>query len=353
MGINVRTGPQRVETDQQDSMAAADLDTVTSSNARTTAQSSESSGTRPPRPIEEDNVEHVQEMHEVPYGTDEKNGEAEPAIQEPVEEANWDIDDLMGSGCERCPAVYRLPKALTQVFQSLFTKNLTSLLQAQQGDGECELQTKAFMALPTLIYGVTGQREVRRAKRRLVDIEQAPNVNVAILQEAARLTALRQEERLEHDGRLPRRRIVELVEAGLPGKAVARLEGHLQGGIAELDEEAKREVRELHPFSDASFPVDDPVLDQVASVITAAEVAEALENAPRLSASGQSGWTYDLVREVLSSDASRVVAAELLSVMSKGSMKVKQVWLASRLVLIPKPTGGSDPLRWARRGRVY
>jgi hypothetical protein len=143
----------------------------------------------------------------------------------------------------------------------------------------------------------------------------------------------------------------------LPGKAVARLEGHLQGGLAELDEEAKTQVRELHPFSNTGLPVDNLVPDLATAVIASTELAEALDNAPRLSASGQSGWTYDLIREVVSLDAARTAAAELLSVMANGKMKAEQVWLASRLVLLPKPTGGVRPLAvgeaWTRLlGRI-
>lgn len=303
--------------------------------------------------------EPVIPMPEEPRSESDLSDRNEEQEQVPIPQAeNQAAPPVDFLECDLCPAVYKLPKPLAQLFQGLFVKAVTGLIEAIRMN-DCEIQTKAFMALPVLLHGVAGQREVRRAKRMLSDVEQSANLYMAILQEAKRLKSHRRDlpERRGENVRLPRRRIVELVEAGLPGKAVARLEGHLQGGIVELNAETIARVLELHPTSFARIPMANPVPELEVAPISATELAESLDNAPRLSASGQSGWTYDLIREVMQSDAARTIAAELLTLMANGKMPDDRAWLVSRLVLLPKPAGGVRPLAvgeaWTRLlGRI-
>lgn len=250
-----------------------------------------------------------------------------------------------------CPAVHRLSRALVAPFQSLLTEVIRSILGADR-DADVMAATVAFHALPVLVWGVRGQRMTRQRKRLLLQLAARDNVVDAVLAEARRLQPQWPEG--QRTGGLPRRKIEELVEAGLPSKALTRLEGDAEGGVVPLTAETRVLVYALHPVG-PGLPIR--TRDEAAPpLISEAELLGAVDDLPRLSAAACSGWTYDLIRQVL---AGEVVgpACELLNRVAAGELPHEEVWLASRLVLLSKPGGGVRPIAvgeaWVRLlGRI-
>lgn len=180
----------------------------------------------------------------------------------------------------------------------------------------------------------------------LKEAGRAPDVVRAVLIEASRLNEARADRAAtgprtdRSEPRLPKRRVIELVEAGLPGKAIARLEAHKHGGVLELTDDVKQQVIQLHPVSDRGLPAADAAPLQPPNAVTPAELEDILESTTRLSASGLSAWTYDLVRVVVANDEAKAVASELLTLMIQGRLQVPRAWLMSRLILLPKNKDG-------------
>lgn len=245
--------------------------------------------------------------------------EEDPVVVEPAPGATGEADvigdvDFPADGTV-CPAVYKLQPSLVGPFQQVFVK------------------------------GVRGDRETRRRKRLLLHLAGLDDPCAATLTEVRRLKLLQPQgvpgPRAEH--RLPVRRIEELVDAGCAGKALRRLEGHVQGGVVQFSEEVRATVEQLYPRGREGLPAFEG--DQPAPlVISAAELLETVAAAPRMSAAGLSGWTYDLIRIVVSDELAAAVSAKLLTLMAAGRLGQTELWLKSRLVLLPKPSGGVRPL---------
>ena len=271
----------------------------------------------------------------------------DPVVQpQPIIPANDVHDVIVPPLVEICPAVYRAPAALLASFQALFVKIGQALVAAVEA-GDSAKQSQAMLAMPILLYGVSEQREIRRRKRLIMLLVDSGDPVSECLAEVSRLrpsqSPTAQHRQAEEQGHhLPRRAIVELVEAGLAGKAVRRLEGHLDGGTVVLDEASRVEVIQLHPVGQLGLPLGNQNVDGVR--ISAAELADVLAQAPRLSAAGLSGWTYDLIRSVVSDAACCDLAARILSLMAEGKMVGTDLWLRSRLVLLSKPGGSVRPL---------
>lgn len=243
---------------------------------------------------------------------------------------------------EFCRAVHRCPAGLLPVFQQMFLKVIEELLRKTEADEDTERLTRLFLSLPISIVGVTGQREIRRRKRMLATSADSIDSIADCLEALKPGTVSSRRRDTGEDNAFPRRRVVELVEAGLAGKAVRRLEGHLQGGTVQLDEEVRAAVIQLHPEGPLGLPIGDGA--QAVVRISAVDLLDTCARAPRQSAAGVSGWTYDLVRSVVSDRRCADVAAELLTCMANGRLRDADLWLRSRLVLLPKQSGGVRPL---------
>src|SRR5690606_30837640 len=133
-----------------------------------------------------------------------------------------------------------------------------------------------------------------------------------------------------------------------PGKAVRFLESTKGQGIAELNDDTRLDLMQLHPDNgDSRLPVrqfQDP--DHRANDITKAELLEAIDKTPRLSAAGVSGWTFDLIRALLdgADDDLTTAVVDLLNELLKGRARHADVWLRSRLIPLRKPDGGVRPI---------
>jgi len=240
---------------------------------------------------------------------------------------------------ESCPAVYRCSATLLQPLRDVFKKIAASYLASPS-----DLTTRALLCLPVLVATVTGQREIRRRKRLLHALADAEDPVEACLREATRIKAQLQQRR-RGDGRgptIPKRRIIELVEAGLAGKAVRRLEGSLEGGVVRIDDRVRAEVLQLHPAGAAGLPIGDGHRPEV--TITATELQETCALAPRQSAAGVSGWSYDLIRQIVQEQEAAELGGRLLTQIGSGDGANSTLWLRSRLVLLAKPGGGVRPL---------
>jgi hypothetical protein len=146
-------------------------------------------------------------------------------------EAEEDVQPVLTDSF--CPAVQRLSRPLVAPFRTLLAKVLRKVLDA---DGDADVNLKAavaFQSLPILVWGVRGQRMVRQRKRLLLQLAGRDNVVNAVLVETRRLQPQRPER--QSSGGLPRKKVEELVEAGLPSKALARLEGDAEGGVLPLN----------------------------------------------------------------------------------------------------------------------
>jgi len=244
---------------------------------------------------------------------------------------------------ECCGAVHRCPAGLLPVFQQMFQKVTDELMRKTEAGEETRQLTQLLLSLPVCIVGVAGQREIRRRKRLLTaSADSVGSIADCVEALAPAASTPRRHQLVEDENLLPRRRIVELVEAGLAGKAVRRLEGHLQGGIVKLDDAVRAEVMQLHPEGPLGLPVGDGARTEVR--VSAVDLLDTCAQAPRQSAAGVSGWTYDLVRSVVADRTCADLGARLLTCMANGRLQDAELWLRSRLVLLPKQTGGVRPL---------
>ena len=243
------------------------------------------------------------------------------------------------------PAVYKFPPSLVPPFAKLFAK-VAGLLCASVEEGRADqVLHSLLLALPVLVHRVSGQREIRRRKRLLYHLAALEEPVDATVQEIARIKLAMDEQRPELAGspRRPTKRIIEFLEAGCAGKAVRRLEGHLKGGVVQYTEELQGQVRELYPEGPDGLPGIEGEAQTLS--ITAAELVETAQAAPRMSAAGISGWTYDLIKVVVSDEqAAAETAAKFLTLMANGRLGHQQLWLRSRMVLLSKPNGGIRPL---------
>lgn len=247
----------------------------------------------------------------------------------------------------KCRAVSRIRRSLLFGFRNLFQKLTRALIdRIRTGIAEGS-DVNAFYSLPLLISDVTGDREERRKKQTLARLVAEDDIFGACALECARIGAkFASDHRNPDPRRFQRRKVVDLVEAGLPGKAVQCLSSFQTATIADLDDDLRRELQILHP-EDNGLGLPVPALQpELPPMITQAELLEALDKAPRLSASAVSGWTYDLIRELLKGADNAVIqtAVDLLNELLQGNASHPQAWLRSRLVPLQKSTGGVRPI---------
>ena len=125
--------------------------------------------------------------------------------------------------------------------------------------------------------------------------------------------------------------------------SVARATRCLQSQpVVEPTPEAIAELRALHP---PSAPPPPLATDTPAARVTADTLRTVLKRLPRGSAAGPSGWTYEHVRAaLLGSEACFDAALRFGNALLAGELPLLPALLASRLVAVKKPKGGTRPI---------
>ena len=243
-------------------------------------------------------------------------------------------------------AVTMLPSAIKSTFRTLFGRAAREIISKSQQDTLTQKDVIALYSMPILIGHARGQRNIRQVKRMLCVLLEDEQVLPRILIEAKRVA-----QRPQHARRTTaqgvKRRVTQLVDAGLPGKAVRFLESARGEGLAAMNDDTRFALLQLHPDNgDSELPVlqfQEPNVR--ANEITKVELLEALDKTPKLSAAGVSGWTFDLIRSLLDgNDEVTQVSVELLNELLTGRVKHADIWLRSRLVPLRKPGGGVRPI---------
>ena len=229
------------------------------------------------------------------------------------------------------------------------------------GDAVPDVIVEALLGVPALLVGVTGGSKARKAKRVLAGLSWTRDpggVVRAIAAAHAKAAGVAKRPRFG-DIRLPVRRLEELVQAGCLSRAAALLDRTLAGGgVAEEGDGLRTSLERLFPAAtDADrLPVQEG-RDARGMELSKDDVVAGLEGLPRLSASGMSGWTYELLRDLAEEEPFVDRARELLNGLLAGKAGSPRVWCASRLVPLTKPGGGVRPIcvmdAWVRlAGRI-
>jgi hypothetical protein len=281
----------------------------------------------------------VEEAESEPEDPVADNEQPQPPIAGDV-----NVQEVVTPTFSNCAAVFKVAPSLVPPFAKLFAKVADSLCASVEGGRVDQVLHSLLLALPVLVHRVTGQREIRRRKRLLYHLAELEEPVDATVREIGRIKLGMDEASPESRGtpRRPTKRIIEFLEAGCAGKAVRRLEGNLRGGVVQYTAELQGQVRELYPQGAEGLPGIEAEVQTLS--ITAAELVETAQAAPRMSAAGISGWTYDLIKMVVSDEPAAAAAAKFLSLMANGRLGQQQLWLRSRLVLLSKPNGGIRPL---------
>jgi len=188
-------------------------------------------------------------------------------------------------------AVTMLPSAIKSTFRTLFGRAAREIISKSQQDTLTQKDVIALYSMPILIGHARGQRNIRQVKRMLCVLLEDEQVLPRILIEAKRVA-----QRPQHARRTTaqgvKRRVTQLVDAGLPGKAVRFLESARGEGLAAMNDDTRFALLQLHPDNgDSELPVlqfQEPNVR--ANEITKVELLEALDKTPKLSAAGVSGW---------------------------------------------------------------
>jgi len=266
-------------------------------------------------------------------------------------------------------AIFDVPTRIEKPFAELCGIILHGIAMAMTNQGgDVNQNVAALMALPRLLTNVAGKREQRRAVNVLNNIINSDSPSNYTLIESKRVSSslpplqrndiVSGDEGTDIKNNLYLRKRVQLyVSAGLPGKALRVIESTNTKGVAPINPHTIQVLENLHPTNpDDRLPIPHgPV--HTPTRITSAELTESLDSTPRLSASGISGWTFELIRVAVSTERGLHSATTVLNQLFFGKGGESYTWTSSRLIPLWKSNNGIRPIAipeaWTRLlGRI-
>jgi hypothetical protein len=184
---------------------------------------------------------------------------------------------------------------------------------------------------------IHGNAAITARQHLLQHILDTENITTALLQVPASLPR-------NHEGGAgsaagKKKRVRHLIEKNCPARALRLIESD---GCAPCTPEMLQSLFPARAASD-DLPIQSPVHEPI--TITSDMVSEGLTKLPRLSAAGQSGWTYDAIRS-LASKNNEVIQA-ITSIANKflsGTAGPVEHWIRDRALGLLKPDGGTRPI---------
>jgi hypothetical protein len=228
---------------------------------------------------------------------------------------------------------------------------LLLLDEVDSGTGASDRLVSLFLNLPFLLHRDTKSwKNVNLLLQRLSGLEQHHFVEAA---ERILVSAPAPAQTTQSGASFPSRRIIQLVQANCLSKATKLAESTIDtNGLAPYNNETLEALRELFPpRSNRDFlPAHHPNLQTIP--INMALLDTEIRNLPTHSATGHSGWSYALIRQLFISELGTLEHRntfkqrflQLFRLLLQGRAGSSYLWCSSRVIPLLKPNNAIRPI---------
>lgn len=234
-----------------------------------------------------------------------------------------------------------------------FKRILNELLNKAKNGLDYREDVLAFLCFPILINNVYSKRGGKSAdtecKKIMNKIRAAPNSSHVAINLLGKIQIMPQKE-IPKKSAITQRFVDHLkvmVGKQRAGKALSLLESRVKGDTIAQGPEVHDRLQALFPPRSEGDFLPQTTTTNAYIILTKDDILAELSTLPRLSAPGFTGWTYELIQQLLYGEASCIdLVVQLFNYMLLGRMSHGDLWFMSKLIPVEKGDGqkGIRPL---------